>query len=155
MRRFNTVVAAGLVMAAACAGRPAAGQNGKAEEEGCWKERPCRQEEGSTFECFTPDTLRMCGPAMCDVAQRMCSEDHACREGYVCAADPGQGGIMLCGVAPCGENGACGSENLACEQGGCVHRPCTKSSECDGYCVAGFCWNRPGYCYDTALPPPP
>jgi len=154
MKLFHVVVAAGLVMTAACAGRPAAGQDSK-KEDGCWKERPCPREEGSTFECFTPDTPRLCGPAMCDVAQRMCSEDHACREGYVCAADPGQGGMMLCSPAPCEGDASCGSKNLACVQGGCAHRPCTKSSECDGHCVAGFCWNKPGYCYDTSLPPPP
>ena len=116
----------------------------------CWVEKPCSAGPESQIKCMTPDTLQPCGARGCYEYQLRCSSNADCHEGYTCQpattpSVPGDSG--MCQPAACTSDTDCGSPNLRCHPNGvCEHRPCTKSEECSGRCVAGTCWNQPGFC---------
>lgn len=87
--------------------------------------------------------------------QRQCTTDVHCDEGYSC--QPCSYCIVekTCQVAPCKKDADCGSPNVQCKDGLCVHIPCTDNGQCQGYCVQGWYWSTPGWCEDSSLPPPP
>lgn len=125
---------------------------------GCWAERSCGARK---YVCKRPDNARPCGAPGCVEMQFACSSDAACLEGYACAlCKPGDPfpcsfATGICKPKACVSNRDCGSANLQCQSGSCVHKTCRSSLSCRGYCVAGACWNKPGWCHDTTLPPPP
>jgi hypothetical protein len=125
---------------------------------GCWAGNSCGK---PTLVCKRPDEPRPCGAAGCVDWQFACSTDADCLEGYACtvckAGDPAPCGFIpgRCNPRTCRADSDCGSANVACQAGSCVHRPCRTNRTCRGYCVAGACWNKPGWCHDTTLPPPP
>jgi hypothetical protein len=125
---------------------------------GCSAERSCGR---STIVCKRPDDARPCGAAGCVEMQFACSADADCLEGYACqacaAGDPWPCGFIdgRCRPRACTSDRACGSPNLVCSAGACAHKACRRSATCRGYCVSGACWDQPGWCHDTTLPPPP
>lgn len=129
-----------------------------AAPSGCWAERTCGARK---YVCKRPDSPRPCGAAGCSELQFACSSDAGCLEGYRCAlCKPGDPfpcsfATGLCKPAACASDRDCGSPNLVCQGGSCAHKTCRSSRSCRGYCVAGSCWNKAGWCHDTTLPPPP
>lgn len=125
---------------------------------GCSAERSCGK---PTIVCKSPDEPRPCGAAGCVDMQFACSVDADCLEGYACQAcapaDPWPCGAIAgkCRPRACAKDRDCGSPNLICSAGACTHKACRRSARCAGYCVSGACWNQPGWCHDTTLPPPP
>lgn len=125
---------------------------------GCWAERSCGARK---YVCKRPDAARPCGAPGCVEMQFACSSDAGCLEGYACAlCKPGDPfpcsfATGLCKPKACASDRDCGSANLQCSSGSCVHKTCRTSLTCRGYCVAGACWNKTGWCHDTTLPPPP
>jgi len=125
---------------------------------GCWAERSCGARK---YVCRTADTPRPCGAAGCAEMQFACSSDAGCLEGYACVlCKPGDPfpcsfATGLCRPKTCAADRDCGSANVVCQSGRCAHKTCRSSLSCRGYCVAGACWNKPGWCHDTSLPPPP
>ncbi len=125
---------------------------------GCWAERSCGARK---YVCKRPDNARPCGAPGCVEMQFACSSDAGCLEGYACAlCKPGDPfpcsfATGLCKPKACASDRDCGSANLKCTSGRCEHKPCRSSLSCRGYCVAGACWNKTGWCHDTTLPPPP
>jgi hypothetical protein len=125
---------------------------------GCSTERSCGE---PTLVCKRPDEPRPCGAAGCVDMQFSCSSDGDCVEGYSCSlctsGDPYPCPFVTgrCQPRTCTRARDCLSKNLVCQTGSCVHKPCRSSSSCKGYCVASTCWNQPGWCLDTTLPPPP
>lgn len=125
---------------------------------GCSAERSCGKR---TLVCKQPDEPRPCGAAGCVDMQFACSTDSDCLEGYACqacaAGDPWPCGLIdgRCRPRTCATTRDCGSPNLVCSAGACAHKACRRSATCRGYCVSGGCWNEPGWCHDTTLPPPP
>jgi hypothetical protein len=129
-----------------------------APPSGCWAERSCGARK---YVCKRPDSPRPCGAAGCSELQFTCSSDAGCLEGYRCAlCKPGDPfpcsfATGICRPAACASDRDCGSPNLVCQGGACAHKTCRSSRACRGYCVAGSCWNKAGWCHDTSLPPPP
>lgn len=125
---------------------------------GCWAERSCGARK---YVCKRPDTPRPCGAPGCSEMQFTCSSDAGCLEGYRCVlCKPGDPfpctfATGMCRPATCATDRDCGSPNLVCQSGACAHKTCRTSRSCRGYCVAGSCWNKAGWCHDTTLPPPP
>ena len=129
-----------------------------APPSGCWTERSCGARK---YVCKRPDSPRPCGAPGCSEMQFACSSDAGCLEGYRCVlCKPGDPfpcsfATGLCRPATCTSDRDCGSPNLVCQSGACAHKTCRSSRSCRGYCVAGSCWNKAGWCHDTTLPPPP
>lgn len=129
-----------------------------APPSGCWTERSCGARK---YVCKRPDSPRPCGAPGCSEMQFACSSDAGCLEGYRCMlCKPGDPfpcsfATGLCRPAACASDRDCGSPNLVCQSGACAHKTCRSSRTCRGYCVAGSCWNKAGWCHDTTLPPPP
>lgn len=129
-----------------------------AAPSGCWAERSCGARK---YVCKRPDSPRPCGAAGCTEMQFACSSDAGCLEGYRCVlCKPGDPfpctfATGLCKPTGCRTDRDCGSTNLVCQSGACAHKTCRNSRSCRGYCVAGSCWNKAGWCHDTTLPPPP
>lgn len=148
------------------AAKPAPPPDVAPEEEGCSAEKSCKQlapgEEG--LVCATPDTITSCGVPGCVQMQRACGGNGECPEGYQCdpgqqtttpgATTPGVYSPRQCVVKSCKSTGACGSRNLVCSGGRCVHRRCSRSKQCAGYCVAGRCWSEAGFCHTPNLKMP-
>jgi hypothetical protein len=122
----------------------------KSASKGCWAEKPCSKDPNGKLKCMTPDTLYPCGALGCYEYQLKCTDNVDCKEGYACqpaSPPPSPGSSGKCQPALCATDSDCGSPNLRCRSDGyCEHRPCKKSKECDGKCVAGTCWNKPGFC---------
>jgi hypothetical protein len=137
----------------------AADEDGAAKKlTGCTAERSCGK---PTLVCKRPDEPRPCGAAGCVDMQFRCEKDADCLEGYACSlcrpGDPPPCGLLTgrCRPRACAVDKDCGSANVVCQAGACTHRACRTSRSCKGSCVAGACWNQPGWCHDTTLPPPP
>jgi hypothetical protein len=151
--KFQPALLAMLLLAASCGPRHAkdhvAGPSGSTSE-GCWAEKPCPHDPDGPLKCMTPDTLDPCGALGCYDYQLRCTDNADCHEGYACqpaSPPPGPGSTGMCQPAACASDSDCGSPNLRCRaEGFCEHRPCTKSEECSGKCVAGTCWKKPGFC---------
>lgn len=119
---------------------------------GCDVERTCGP---APLTCRRPDALHPCGAAGCDQMQRRCGANGSCPEGQTCTACPNCMADRLCAETRCQADADCASPNFICTSGSCTARPCTASSQCSGFCVDGACFNRPGWCEDTSMPPPP
>lgn len=118
---------------------------------GCWAERACK----GTRVCLTPGSppcTRVHGCADSVYPRSTCETAH-CPEGEVCVYES----VCLESEGTCMDDEDCGSRNLACyvKPGGtghCVTRRCSESTECDGYCVEGWCFVEPGFCDDATKP---
>jgi hypothetical protein len=119
----------------------------------CCVEKPCSADPKSYIKCMTADTLQPCGARGCYDYQRQCASNADCHEGYTCqpVSPPIEpGGFGMCQPATCTSDSDCGSPNLRCHPNGvCEHRPCVKSEDCSGWCVAGTCWKQRGFCADS------
>ncbi len=136
------------------------------EEEGCSAEKTCQQlaPDQKGLRCATPDIITSCGAPGCVEMQRACGGNGECPEGYRCDAAKqispptkttlGQYSPRQCVVESCKSSAACKSRNLICSGGRCVHRRCSRSKQCAGYCVTGRCWSEAGFCHNPNLKRP-
>ena len=115
----------------------------------CWAEKACK---GSGV-CLTPGSPPCSGPHGCadSVFPRSTCETAQCPEGEVCVYES----VCLVSEGSCMDDEDCPSRNDACyvKPGGtghCVTRKCSESTECDGYCVEGWCFEEPGFCDEAA-----
>jgi hypothetical protein len=118
---------------------------------GCSASEPCTE---PATRCVHPraDALN-CGPAGCREAALRCSTEADCGPGERCAASPSVP-WLLCGPKPCVGPADCDS-NSVCTNGRCSARACTLDSNCQGFCLSGFCSPVRGICATAAPRPSP
>jgi hypothetical protein len=98
--------------------------------------------DGSAWIC---EPVGHCQSRECVVG---CTDDDECSEWELCGTD------HRCIPKPCPADpmeGFCAANHL-CVDGYCARRTCATSSDCDGYCVKGVCYELPGNCYDALAP---
>ncbi|MCU0655742.1 MAG: hypothetical protein MUF64_10795 [Polyangiaceae bacterium] len=84
-----------------------------------------------------------CVPNQCDPPNQ-----EICRTGEIC----GQMSLK-CIPQPCAETSACPRHHVCLSTKGCVPQACKCDTECSdgGFCVRGFCAEKPGYCEEYTL----
>jgi hypothetical protein len=109
----------------------------------------CKQ---ATFPCSADADCAARGPsAICDLdpcscdGQKSCvtgcPDGVSCGPGQFCTADHRcANNVCTPGDQSCLPDFVCGSD------GHCTRKPCTTGADCDGACVKGFCYLRPGTC---------
>jgi hypothetical protein len=150
-RKLSTVLAC--VALLGCSSGPKQVRDPVAEEkvEGCWAEQACASD---TMVCLTPGSPPCTVTYGCSISvfpQATC-ETSNCPEGEVCVNEL----HCLESMARCMDDDQCASGNLMCyvkpgADGHCVRRTCQVSSECEGYCVEGWCFDEPGFCSDASV----
>jgi hypothetical protein len=53
---------------------------------------------------------------------------------------------LRCGALACSDDRNC-PPNSSCSNALCALRACAEDSECEGYCVNGFCYDSLGVCH--------
>jgi hypothetical protein len=95
------------------------------------------------------DCQGMGGPSVCDIEP--CCGDKRCIPGCTKDADCGQGRVCTpdfhcvaqpCDKTPCPENFDCGMGAVPT----CARRMCASDVVCQGWCVLGACYEKPGTC---------
>lgn len=119
---------------------PRAVQCGTRPRDLCRTDADCSS-QGPAFICKMGHGL--CGGRGCAPG---CKKDADCAEYETCRLS-----THRCETKTCSSAKDC-PDNFKCVQGKCDRKRCTKSSECEGYCVHKGCYPHPGVC---TKPPPP
>jgi hypothetical protein len=69
-----------------------------------------------------------------------------CTQAEVCGADD------RCNPKPCTTSDECGPNHRCVGAGFCERLPCSRSTDCDGFCVNRFCYDIAGRCGDPGAP---
>jgi hypothetical protein len=113
----------------------------------------CKQ---ATYPCSADADCAARGPsAICELDPCACSgqkscvtgcpDGVACGPGQFCGADHRcANNVCTPGDQSCLPNFVCGSD------GHCTRKTCTTNAGCDGACVKGMCYSRPGTCTPAA-----
>lgn len=113
--------------------------------EVCADDAMCKQID-PTWICGASQSLCTCSGEM--LCMEGCTADGSCEMGEVCSS------TNHCVPKPCSAAADCPADFI-CSQTtagmGCLRKTCGSSSQCDGYCVNGYCYSAAGFC----SPPPP
>lgn len=113
--------------------------------EVCNDDSMCKQID-PTWICAASQSLCTCsGETLCIEG---CTTNSNCALGEVCSS------TNHCVPKPCTTSAECPVDFICTNSNsglGCLRKSCTSSSQCDGYCVNGYCYSSAGFC----SPPPP
>jgi hypothetical protein len=118
------------------------------DESVCAGPAPPQDECNADADCTPADGPMICEPAgHCGMTKCVpgCIDAMDCEEFQECSAE------SRCTPKACAANDTCGADH-ACVSGICTRRKCESSSECEGYCVKGSCYDTPGSCWDAFAP---